>query len=525
MVTAATSGCRDRDLRKSNGRRPVAEVLMVMFMLALGLLSLLEPTVDCRRAVKRRHHWRANLIKNYLKNHKSLEGMVRLVDGESEYEGNVEIMHLGKWGAICDDEWDAREGQVVCRQLGYNGTSRVTHSSHFGQTARKYWMDNTQCGGQEMEISECRFDSWGENDCDPSEAAGVVCGSPEPEKPKYSVPAVTVSAKKVVRKNRIKDTSGSDIELRLAGGRTSEEGRVEAKTNDGWGVICGDGFGVLEALVVCRSIGLGYAAAAFQTDRFGGLDLPVVLSAVECAGNESSLANCYHQHKATCSTRKETVAAVVCVREMADLAVNADELIRSAYLEDRQMYFLQCAMEENCLASSAYQLRRDEIDWHLITRRLLRFTAKITNVGTAPFRPAVPKHLWQFHQCHMHYHSMEVFATFDVLDGGGMKVAEGHKASFCLEDNQCTDGARPAFACADYGDQGISVNCSDIYRHNIDCQWVDVTDLNPGLYTLKVSVNPEHKIPEMTYDNNAAVCSMFYSETFVKIHDCVLENP
>lgn len=61
--------------------------MMVIFMLALGLLSLLEPAVDCRRAVKHRHHWRANLIKNYLKNHKSLEGMVRLVDGESEYEG------------------------------------------------------------------------------------------------------------------------------------------------------------------------------------------------------------------------------------------------------------------------------------------------------------------------------------------------------------------------------------------------------------------------------------------------------
>jgi len=44
-------------------------------------------------------------------------------------------MHLGKWGAICDDEWDSREGQVVCRQLGYNGTSKVTHNSHFGQTA------------------------------------------------------------------------------------------------------------------------------------------------------------------------------------------------------------------------------------------------------------------------------------------------------------------------------------------------------------------------------------------------------
>jgi lysyl oxidase-like protein 2/3/4 len=82
---------------------------------------------------------------------------------------------------------------------------------------------------------------------------------------------------------------------------------------------------------------------------------------------------------------------------------------------------------------------------------------------------------------------MEVFATFDVMDSKGVKVAEGHKASFCLEDNQCMPGVKPFYACANFGDQGISVNCSDIYRHNIDCQWVDISELNPGIYTFKVS--------------------------------------
>lgn len=49
---------------------------------------------------------------------------------------------------------------------------------------------------------------------------------------------------------------------------------------------------------------------------------------------------------------------------------------------------------------------------------------------------------------------MEVFATFDVINQRGEKVAEGHKASFCLEDNQCLEEIEPQYACANYGDQG-----------------------------------------------------------------------
>lgn len=49
---------------------------------------------------------------------------------------------------------------------------------------------------------------------------------------------------------------------------------------------------------------------------------------------------------------------------------------------------------------------------------------------------------------------MEVFAHFNIYDHSGKKVAEGHKASFCLEDNQCEPSVKPKYACANYGDQG-----------------------------------------------------------------------
>lgn len=95
------------------------------------------------------------------------------------------------------------------------------------------------------------------------------------------------------------------------------------------------------------------------------------------------------------------MAGLTCTSRIADLVFDHLELERTAHLEDRRLYFLQCAMEENCLASQAYQVQRETDQWHWETRRLLRFTARILNAGTADFRPSVPKHLWEWHMCHM----------------------------------------------------------------------------------------------------------------------------
>jgi len=98
---------------------------------------------------------------------------IRLVGGSVPSEGRVEILHNGIWGTVCDDYFDERAAQIVCRSLGYSGGS-VEGSEHFGAGSGQIWVRHFSCNGDEQSLEQCDI-SWSGYGCSHSEDVGVIC--------------------------------------------------------------------------------------------------------------------------------------------------------------------------------------------------------------------------------------------------------------------------------------------------------------------------------------------------------------
>ena len=165
--------------------------------------------------------------------------------------------------------------------------------------------------------------------------------------------------------------------------------------------------------------------------------------------------------------------------EQPDLVVQSD-LLRTSFLFDSLQNTDPCYIQEGCLKGMG-------------KRYIIRFSTRIENIGDAdyyigkpPATPTTPSTQWIWDPCHGHWH-YKGYAEYLLFDQNSNPIPAGFKAGFCVMDLNCSiGGGIPKYNC---GNQGVTAGCGDIYDRNLKCQWIDVTDVDTGSYTLVARVN------------------------------------
>ncbi|XP_055486353.1 deleted in malignant brain tumors 1 protein-like, partial [Leucoraja erinacea] len=256
---------------------------------------------------KLRAHGINRQIHGYLTVYSS-EFDVRLAGGSDRCSGRVEVKYNGQWGTVCDDGWDVRDAEVICRELNCGPSATAFTGEQFGEGSGSIWMDNVVCRGNETSLSQCSFPGWEINNCDHTEDAGVQC-----TEGKYAVKPKEINSRtdkgepvngvyldfqkafiKVPHTRLLGSLTvySSEFDVRLAGGSDRCSGRVEVKYNGQWGTVCDDGWDVRDAEVICRELNCGPSATAFTGEQFGEGSGSIWMDNVVCRGNETSLSQC-----------------------------------------------------------------------------------------------------------------------------------------------------------------------------------------------------------------------------------------
>ncbi|XP_034017141.1 T-cell differentiation antigen CD6-like isoform X2 [Thalassophryne amazonica] len=150
---------------------------------------------------------------------------LQLVGGADRCAGRVELWRNGEWGTVCDDQWDLRDANIVCAQLGCGYALSVAgQGGSFPAGKGPIHRDELNCTGSEKNLWACSA-AEGDHDCGHKEDAGVVCSEMKA--------------------------------IRLSGGLDRCAGKVEIHRNGSWGTVCDNGWNEDMASMVCSMLQCG----------------------------------------------------------------------------------------------------------------------------------------------------------------------------------------------------------------------------------------------------------------------------
>ncbi|XP_078535231.1 CD5 antigen-like [Lissotriton helveticus] len=207
--------------------------------------------------------------------------VVRLSNAADPCAGVVLVTVDGLEGIVCDVSWDMNDAAVVCRQLGCGAPISAPGGSVYGALRNKPpVMFSVGCRGDEPSLFQCPYSTREQPYCFQKRDASVQCTGPD--------------------------------EVRLVNGPSLCSGRVEARHNGVWGAVCDDAWGQEDASVVCRQLRCGVVESYQYNSSFGISPLPVLMSDVQCQGDESALWKCAQRGWSvnTCPTGRN--AGVTC---------------------------------------------------------------------------------------------------------------------------------------------------------------------------------------------------------------------